>query len=70
MSVLDTNEGSGPGARWRVSCCGSIIQSMNVHDMVWCKCGKSAIDGGDAYTRTAGKWENFSRVTEDDDENT
>lgn len=52
----------GPGKKWRVACCGSIIQSMDRHDRVWCKCGKSAIDGGNAYTRIVGNPEDFEEV--------
>jgi len=39
--------------------CLDVIQSRSVHDMVWCKCGAIAIDGGDAYTRCMGNPEDF-----------
>ena len=26
--------------------CGEIIESKNIHDFVWCKCGSCAVDGG------------------------
>lgn len=31
--------------------CGDIIESKNVHDLVSCKCGKVAVDGGKQYIR-------------------
>jgi|UniRef100_UPI00352B2C28 hypothetical protein len=34
--------------------CGDIIESKNRHDMVWCKCGAIAIDGGKDYQRFTG----------------
>ena len=34
--------------------CGDIIQSTHRHDMVWCKCGAVAIDGGDDYCKVSG----------------
>jgi hypothetical protein len=52
------------GKRWHVKCCDDIIQSTDRHDMVWCKCGKSAIDGGNEYTRVTGDWSNFEEVTD------
>jgi hypothetical protein len=47
------------GKRYHVKCCDDTIQSTNRHDMVWCKCGKSAIDGGADYIRFVGDWSNF-----------
>ena len=37
----------------RIKClrCFDIIESKHRHDMVWCKCGKCATDGGTAYLR-------------------
>ncbi len=34
--------------------CGYFIRSRNRHDMVFCKCGKSAIDGGSWYVKVLG----------------
>jgi hypothetical protein len=34
--------------------CGWIIRSKNRHDMVYCKCRKSAVDGGSWYQRIIG----------------
>ena len=34
--------------------CGDIIQSKHRHDMVWCKCGAIAIDGGNDYCKITG----------------
>ncbi len=31
--------------------CNDIIQSKNRHDMVWCKCGQVAVDGGSWYLK-------------------
>lgn len=39
--------------------CGDIIQSKHTHDMVWCKCGAIAIDGGDSYCKLTGKLEDM-----------
>ena len=50
------SDNSAPVGGPRVKCkhCGSVIQSRHVHDMVWCSCGKIAIDGGGQYTRMTG----------------
>lgn len=34
--------------------CGDIIESKSRHDMVWCKCGSVAIDGGNNYIKISG----------------
>lgn len=39
--------------------CGDIIQSKHTHDMVWCKCGAVAIDGGDSYCKLTGNLEDM-----------
>lgn len=57
---------AGAGPKYRVKCCGSIIQSLHQHDYVSCQCGKSAIDGGDAYTRCAGNPLDFEEVRDAD----
>ena len=31
--------------------CGDIIESKSVHDFVFCKCGKVAVDGGHEYLK-------------------
>lgn len=31
--------------------CGDVIESLNVHDFKWCKCGKVAVDGGHYYLK-------------------
>ena len=41
-------------ARIQCKLCGEIIESESRHDMVWCKCGKCAIDGGNDYCRITG----------------
>lgn len=45
--------------------CGDIIQSTHRHDMVWCKCGLIAIDGGDDYTKITGDKENWEFYYDD-----
>jgi len=52
--------GSGPTIKcWK---CGDTITSEHRHDMVWCKCGAIAIDGGDSYTRITGYPEDWEYV--------
>jgi hypothetical protein len=34
--------------------CDDVIESKHRHDFVWCKCGKSFLDGGDDYIRAGG----------------
>jgi hypothetical protein len=43
--------------------CGDVIQSKHRHDMVWCKCGAIAIDGGDDYCKITGKLDDFDFVS-------
>lgn len=31
--------------------CGDIVESCYTHDMVFCKCGQMAVDGGKAYLK-------------------
>lgn len=31
--------------------CGDIIESKNIHDFKWCKCGYVAVDGGHDYLK-------------------
>lgn len=31
--------------------CDDIIESTYTHNMVWCKCGSIAVDGGSEYQR-------------------
>lgn len=40
----------------KVECgyCGWIIRSKNRHDMVYCKCGKTSVDGGSWYQKVGG----------------
>lgn len=35
----------------RCNLCGEEIESQSRHDMVWCKCGACAVDGGHDYLR-------------------
>ena len=41
----------GPGPLYRCLHCFGHIQSLNRWNMVSCKCGKSAVDGGNSYTK-------------------
>lgn len=50
--------------RIRCKICGDIIESKHRHDMVWCKCGACAIDGGSDYTKISGDSNNWEYVTE------
>lgn len=34
--------------------CGETVYSRATHDMRWCKCGKTAIDGGREYVKLTG----------------
>jgi len=48
--------------------CDDSIYSAHVHDFVTCKCGKTAVDGGQEYIRRVGDgtWTNTSIVMEED----
>lgn len=39
--------------------CDDIIESKYRHDMVWCKCGSVAVDGGKDYQRLTGNVDNI-----------
>lgn len=41
----------------RIYClkCNTTIKSKHTHDMVWCKCGSIAVDGGNDYLRCVGE---------------
>ena len=45
------NDLGGPGSVYICRYCWGHIQSKNRWDMVCCPCGKSAVDGGDSYTK-------------------
>lgn len=38
-------------AKYTTGCCGEQLESKFRHDFVRCKCGRSFVDGGDAYSR-------------------
>ena len=48
---MGTKSKGGP----RIKCnrCGDVIQSMSVHDFVWCSCKNVAIDGGSDYMKVS-----------------
>lgn len=39
------------GPKVKCKLCNDIIQSMHVHDYVWCKCHTIAVDGGGEYLK-------------------
>ena len=59
---------SGGGERNIAKCakCGDIIESMHVHDFVYCSCKAIFVDGGREYIRRGGNEEDFIEV--DDNE--
>ena len=44
--------------------CGDIIESINVHDFKFCKCGAVAVDGGRDYLRRCGNREDWEELFE------
>ncbi len=47
--------------------CGEVIESKNVHDMKFCKCGCCSVDGGTLYLRrsfTTSAEEGFEELSE------
>jgi hypothetical protein len=48
--------------------CKDIIESKTRHNMVWCKCGKVAVDGGHDYLRRVGELENIIELSVISDE--
>jgi hypothetical protein len=51
----------------RCKLCDDIIESKHRHDFVWCKCGKSAVDGGHDYSRIIGNSDNIEELSVSDD---
>lgn len=49
--------------------CGDIIESKTVHDMVWCKCGAVAVDGGKEYLRRTGNDEDIIELSKYEEPN-
>ena len=45
--------------------CNDIIESLNVHDLKYCKCGACSIDGGSEYTRIGGDFKLIHWVYDD-----
>lgn len=49
--------------------CGSIIESISVHDFKFCSCGACAVDGGKEYLkRLANSMDDFVELSETSDE--
>ncbi len=53
--------------RNRAKCkkCESIIESLNIHDTVECKCGEISVSGGDLLGCAAKNWTSFLRVDDE-----
>lgn len=47
----------------KCSNCKKIIESKYRHDMVFCKCGKIAVDGGHDYLKRTGSPEFFEDLS-------
>lgn len=43
--------------------CGSVIESKNRHDFVWCSCKSVAVDGGREYLRRVGMPEHVEELS-------
>ena len=57
--------------RNRAKCklCGDLLESINVHDCIKCKCGEIGVDGGKEYFKChAMNWENFIRIDDEGNE--
>lgn len=50
--------------------CNDIVESKHRHDMVWCKCGAMAVDGGKDYLKRTGDNEFIKPMSEFEPENT
>jgi hypothetical protein len=52
--------------RNRAKClrCGDILESKYRHDFKICSCGKLSVDGGTAYIRRVGNFEEFEELSE------
>ena len=37
--------------KYKTHCCNDVIESLGRYNLVYCKCGKCYVDGGDKYTR-------------------
>ena len=48
--------------------CSDIIESKHRHDMVWCKCGAIAIDGGNDYCKITGSLDDVIFMDKDGNE--
>lgn len=48
--------------------CGDIIESVYRHDFVTCSCGACAADGGKAYLRRVGDWDDWEELSEIEEE--
>jgi hypothetical protein len=53
------------GSKLKCKVCHDIIESTHRHDMVWCKCKRIAIDGGDDYCKVTGKSEDIEFIPND-----
>ena len=44
--------------------CGNVIESINRHDFVTCKCGKVSVDGGTDYLKRSGNLSDIEELSE------
>lgn len=53
----------------RIQCneCKDIITSYHTHDFNWCKCGKTAVDGGTDYLKRVGEHNTITELSIYDD---
>ena len=43
------NHGKNSSNKIQCKHCGEIIESKNIHDFLWCKCGSCAVEGGKCH---------------------
>ena len=49
--------------------CGTIIEGDKKGTMIWCKCGKCAIDETKYYARIIGDFEDYENINNKENEN-
>lgn len=53
----------------RCNKCGDEIESVSTHDFKSCKCGAVSVDGGHMYLRRCGNQEDWTELSELENEN-
>lgn len=51
----------------RCKLCNTIIEGDKKGHMIWCKCGKCAIDETPYYYRIIGNFEDYEEITNNED---